>query len=78
MNAMQVDTKEIGYIGSRLREKSTYGGLAVVVGLVLPIIAPKLGISGTNVDAWVNGIAYLGMGAGVFIGIFLPENGSAK
>jgi hypothetical protein len=69
--------QEISYIGARLREKSTYGGLAVAVGLALPFLS-KLDphLAGTSVDTLVTAISYLGMGVGIFIGVFLPENGS--
>lgn len=69
--------QKIGYIGLRLREKSTYGGLSVAVGLVLPFLIkfdPALANSG--VDTIVTGLSYAGMAIGIFIGVFLPENGS--
>lgn len=69
--------QEIGYVGARLREKSTYGGLAIAVGLALPLLTkldPQL--AGTNIDTIVTGLSYVGMGVGIFIGIFLPEKGS--
>lgn len=69
--------QEISYIGARLREKSTYGGLAIAVGLALPLLTkldPQL--AGTNIDTIVTGLSYVGMGVGIFIGIFLPEKGS--
>jgi hypothetical protein len=69
--------QEISYLGARLREKSTYGGLAVAVGLALPFLI-KLDphLAGTNADTIVTAISYVGMGVGIFIGIFLPEKGS--
>lgn len=71
--------QKISYIGSRLREKSTYAGLAMGIGIVLPYLAkqfPALGL--TSVQTWVDAITYLGMGAGLFISIFLPEKTVAK
>jgi hypothetical protein len=68
---------KISYIGARLREKSTYGGLAVAVGMLLPLLTkyvPQL--ADTNVGTVVSAISDLGIGLGLFIGIFLPEKGS--
>ena len=70
--------KEVSYIGARLREKSTYGGLAFAIGLAAPTLAhylPQFGNPGT-VAAVAEAIQYLGLGLGMFIGIFLPEKGS--
>lgn len=68
-----IDTKEIGYIGARLREKSTYAGLAVVLGVLLGFYKGHI-----NIDPMVlsGAIESLGIGVGTIIMIFLPENGS--
>lgn len=71
--------QKISYIGARLREKSTYGGLSVAVGLGLPLLIkvfPQL--AHTNVETIVNAISYVGVGVGMFIGICLPERGTVK
>lgn len=68
---------KISYIGARLREKSTYGGLAVAIGMLLPLLTkyfPQL--ADTNVATIVSALSDLGIGLGLFIGIFLPEKGS--
>lgn len=69
--------QEISYLGARLREKSTYGGLAVLVGLVLPYLTRlDPGLAHTSVNTIVTAISDLGIGIGLFIGIVLPEKGS--
>lgn len=73
--------QEIGYIGARLREKSTYGGLAVAVGLGIQLLMkldPSLAqtLAGAGVDTIVSALSYGGMALGIAIGIFLPEKGS--
>jgi hypothetical protein len=76
---MMTDTTQdkIGYVGARLREKSTYGGLAVAVGMLLPLLTkyfPQL--AGTSVGTIVEALSSIGIGVGLFIGIFLPEKGN--
>jgi hypothetical protein len=60
--------KDISYIGARLREKSTYAGLSVLIGLLAPHFAQasELGTA----------ISYIGIGLGLLIAIFFPEKGS--
>ena len=65
--------KEVGYIGARLREKSTYGGLAVAVGLALPLINKYFPNTPLDVQTVVNVLSDAGLAVGIIIGIFLPE-----
>lgn len=68
---------EVSYLGARLSEKSTYGGLSFVIGLVLPtLIHLDPSLAGTSVDTIVTVISYLGMGVGGVLTIFFPEKGS--
>jgi len=76
IDATQV-TQDVSYIGARLREKSTYGGMAVALSFAAALFHssfPKVG----NIDpqTLATAIEYLGLGIGTFIGIFLPEKGS--
>jgi opacity protein-like surface antigen len=69
-----IDTKEIGYIGARLREKSTYAGLAVLLGVFLGLYKGHINIDPT---ALAGALESIGIGIGTLIMIFLPE-GSGK
>ena len=60
--------KDISYIGARLREKSTYAGLSVLIGLLAPHFA--------QASELATAISYIGIGLGLLIAIFLPEKGS--
>lgn len=69
--------QEIGYVGARLREKSTYAGLAVLVSIVLPLLSkyfPAL-TAGTPTEI-INAISALGIAIGGIIAVVMPENGS--
>lgn len=69
--------QKIGYIGSRLREKSTYAGLAVLIGIFLPWLMSKFPeLSGTSADTIATAVSSIGIGIGTLICIFLPEKGS--
>lgn len=68
--------KKLGYIGARLREKSTYGGLAVAIGVVLPWLISKFPeLAGADSNSIASAIASMGIGVGTLICIFLPEKG---
>jgi hypothetical protein len=69
--------QEVSYLGARLREKNTYGGLATAIGFAAALFHnsfPQIGM--VDPATLANGIEYLGIGIGIFIGIFLPEKGS--
>jgi len=59
----QVD-QEVSWVGKRLREPSTYAGLAVLLGGAAHL---------ANADAWTAAIASIGVGVGGIIAILLPE-----
>lgn len=76
INQVQVAT-EVSYLGARLREKNTYGGLAVALGIAAGLLHnyfPQIGSIDPNTLA--TALQYLGLGIGALIGIFLPEKGS--
>lgn len=56
--------KDISWIGARLREPSTYAGLAVLIGAVAHYTLPAGALSD---------ITSIGTGIGGLIAIFLPE-----
>lgn len=56
--------KEISWLGARLREPSTYAGLATILTVVLHV---------SNAGAWATAIAGIGAGIGGIIAILLPE-----
>ncbi len=56
--------QEASWIGARLREPSTYAGLAALLGLI--------GLDGGAADL-VKNISMIGMGIGGLIAIVLPE-----
>ena len=69
--------QEVSYLGARLREKSTYGGLLVTIGLLAPLLQKFLPqIGSVDPSTLATAIEYSGIGLGIFIGIFLPEKGS--
>jgi hypothetical protein len=71
--------QEVGYVGARLREKSTYAGLTVALGIAMPYLIHFVpALAHTNVDTIVSAICDIGIGIGIFIGVFLPENGSTS
>jgi hypothetical protein len=71
--------QEISYVGARLREKSTYAGLTVVVALLLPILSRYVpGLANANAGQIVNDISAIGIGLGGLIAILLPEKGAAR
>jgi hypothetical protein len=55
--------QDVSWVGARLREPSTYAGLAVLLGLA------HFG----NVDGWVAALTSIGVGIGGVIAIVLPE-----
>lgn len=66
--------KKIGYIGARLREKSTYGGLAIVIGVLAHMLAvyfPQL--ASIDIATVADAVSAIGIGVGILIGVFLPE-----
>ena len=62
--------QDVSWIGARLREKSTYAGLLVLLGLVAPHL--------TDPSALVSALSMIGMGVGGLIAIILPEKTVAK
>lgn len=69
--------KKVSYIGSRLREKSTYGGLAVALGMALPFLQKYIPtLSAGNIGTIVDAISSIGIGIGILISVFLPEKGN--
>lgn len=69
---MDKDTaiQEIGYIGARLREKSTYAGLAVGLAFLFGLSKGHINIDPT---ALAGALEMLGMGVGSLCMILLPE-----
>jgi len=57
-------TRDVSWVGARMREPSTYAGLAVLLGGVLHL---------ANADAWAAAVASIGIGVGGIIAILLPE-----
>ena len=55
--------QDIGWIGARLREPSTYAGLALVLTGLFHL---------ANANAWAGAIASIGIGIGGIIAIVLP------
>lgn len=71
--------QEVSWIGARLREKSTYAGLTVVVSLALPFLSkyvPQL--ADANAGDVVDKISALGVALGGVIAIVAPEKTVAK
>ena len=62
--------QDVSWIGARLREKSTYAGLLVLLSLVAPHL--------TDPSALVSALSMIGMGVGALIAIMLPEKTVAK
>ena len=62
----QAAEHEISYIGARMREPSTYTGLAIVMGLFGAHFAPDLG----------KALIDVGVAVGALIGVLLPEGGA--
>jgi hypothetical protein len=64
----KIDTEEveqrISWIGARLREPSTYAGLAIVLGALFGF---------RNADQWASALTSVGIGVGGIIAIVLPE-----
>jgi hypothetical protein len=60
--------QDVSWLGARLREKSTYAGLAIAVSLVAPHFA--------GASDLVTALSDIGIGVGLLIAIFLPEKGS--
>ena len=60
--------KNLTFIGARLREKSTYAGLTVLLGMVL---------HGANVGPYADAIAAFGMFVGAVFAIFMPEKAAS-
>lgn len=70
--------QEISWLGARLREKSTYAGLTVIVSMALPFVAKYVPVLGdANAASIVNDISMVGVGIGGLIGVFCKEKGSA-
>lgn len=57
--------KDVSWLGARLREPSTYAGLAVLVGALGHFTLPP---------GAMNDITMIGTGFGGLIAIFLPES----
>jgi hypothetical protein len=55
--------RDISWLGARLREPSTYAGLATLLGVVGMTLDPSL----------LKYLSMIGMGAGGIIAFFLPE-----
>ncbi len=60
--------QEISYIGARLRERSTYAGLAVAVGFIVAMMKGHI-----DPTALAGALESLGIGIGALIAIFLPD-----
>ncbi len=56
--------RDVSWLGARMREPSSYAGLAVVLGAVLHL---------ANANAWVAAVASIGIGVGGIIAIMVPE-----
>ena len=63
--------QDVGYIGARLREKSTYAGLAAMLGFGIALTKGHI-----DPTALAGALESLGIGIGALIAIFVPENGS--
>jgi len=61
--------QNVSWLGARLREKSTYAGLAVLLGVA--------GL-GANAGPLANDISLIGMGIGGLLAVLMPEKGSVK
>jgi hypothetical protein len=69
--------QEVSWIGARLREKSTYAGLTVVVALLLPFLAKLVpSLATANAASIVDYLSMIGIGIGGLIAIALPEKGA--
>jgi hypothetical protein len=66
--APQIDSqkivKEISWVGARLREPSTYAGLALVLGAVFHV---------GDAQDWAANLQSIGMGVGGIVAVMLPE-----
>ena len=60
----QKTDEEISWLGARLREPSTYAGLAILLGGIFHL---------SNADGWAAAITSIGLGVGGIIAIVLPE-----
>jgi hypothetical protein len=70
--------EKIGYIGARLRERSTYAGLTVLVAFLLPFMAKYVPtFSHASAAVIVDYISMIGIGVGGLIAIFVPEGRKA-
>jgi hypothetical protein len=75
-NEEQKVEQEASWLGARLREKSTYGGLTVVISLLLPVLAHYLpALMHADPNSIVSSISMIGIGVGGLIAILLPEKG---
>jgi hypothetical protein len=65
---------ELSYIAMRLREKSTYAGLVVLVSLVLPLLSKYVpALAHASAESIVNDISLIGMGIGGLAALLMPE-----
>lgn len=68
-NEKAVAEREMSWIGARLREPSTYAGMAIFLVAIFHL-------GSGEAKAWASAITYLGMGVGALIAIVLPEGKS--
>lgn len=71
-------SQEVAWISARLREKSTYAGLGVIVSMMLPLLAKYVpALQDANSSQIVDYISMVGMGVGGLLSVFCREKGSA-
>lgn len=80
-NHVKIDTQKVeqdaSWLGARLSEKSTYGGLTVIVALLLPFLAKFVpSLADANAATIVNYISMMGMGLGGLICVLCKEKNS--
>jgi hypothetical protein len=71
MNGLDKAEKDIGYVGGRLREMSTYAGIGNLVGA----LAIFHFVPATAAPDIVKDIVGIGMGLGGLIAMVLPDPG---
>lgn len=56
--------RDVSWLGARMREPSSYAGLAALFGVVLHL---------SNANAWAAALTSIGVGIGGIIAIMMPE-----
>lgn len=64
---MTMNSQILGFLAARMKEPSTYAGIAALLA----------GVGITHAPDWAQVVAYAGMAAGTALAIFIPE-GSKK